>query len=493
MAAPSPYNRLASFVQYALDHPTATYNPADHDSEFDAIELTLDAVVSNLGLIQRNDGKIANQTVHVDAFSTAALALMAATWVPSGLWLTATAYVVGSVVENSSVSYVCATAHTSGVFATDRAAGKWIVLGSAAGTTAASISFAPYSHVAAVTVQTALQEIIDEKALVGGASTQAFLAADATGKQNAATVGQIQRNALLHAVGAGTSDAVTATIASGETTLTDGMRVCVEATGANATTAPTLNLTLGSTATGAKTIKKGLGTSLTPGDIPGAEFKADLVYSSTLDCWLLMNPEPPEPAHQSELADRPDQRGRALHGQRGGAFNGPDGWSGNAVGAGVFKLRTLADPDNAALKCLEITCTTADAAIAAAIDYFLHRHRGLRRRRADGGHGLGAAITMQFKFKSNVNGVYGVSFRTARQSQLRRHDHRGRCERARIFGHAHDGHAGTWLYTNGKGCCSSARWRRELPDGGRRVGGRQLLARPARSATSCRTSPTSPT
>jgi hypothetical protein len=35
-------------------------------------------------------------------------------------------------------------------------------------------------------------------------------------------------------------------------------------------------------------------------------------------------------------------------------------------------LRTLADPENAALKCLEITCTTADAAIAATDDYFIY-------------------------------------------------------------------------------------------------------------------------
>ena len=40
-------------------------------------------------------------------------------------WLTTTAYVVGSLVSNGGYRYRCLTAHTSGTFATDWAAGKW--------------------------------------------------------------------------------------------------------------------------------------------------------------------------------------------------------------------------------------------------------------------------------------------------------------------------------------------------------------------------------
>ena len=40
-------------------------------------------------------------------------------------WVTATAYAVGDYVLHSSVNYTCLTAHTSGTFATDLAAGKW--------------------------------------------------------------------------------------------------------------------------------------------------------------------------------------------------------------------------------------------------------------------------------------------------------------------------------------------------------------------------------
>jgi len=41
-------------------------------------------------------------------------------------WVTATGYVVGDFVQNGSVIYYCIVAHTSGTFATDLAAGKWV-------------------------------------------------------------------------------------------------------------------------------------------------------------------------------------------------------------------------------------------------------------------------------------------------------------------------------------------------------------------------------
>lgn len=289
MPAVTPYTRLKNFTQYALDHTGAPYNASDHDAELNAIATTLAGLLLNLNTIQRADGKLANSSVHPDALSTATMALISG-WTPKGLWLTATAYAVKDVVQQGTVSYVCAVAHVSGVFATDQAAGKWITLGKTTGDTAAGVTFTPYGHIAATDVQTALQEMNDETALVGGSAAQAFLAADATGKNNAATVGQIQRGELMHALAAGTSDALTATVTSGETVLKDGMRACVEATAANGTTAPTLNLTLGASATAAKTIKKGAGSALVAGDIAGAEHKLDLIYSVTLDCWLLLNP-----------------------------------------------------------------------------------------------------------------------------------------------------------------------------------------------------------
>lgn len=43
-------------------------------------------------------------------------------------WVTSTAYVIDDYVSESGLNYVCLEAHTSGVFATDLAANKWILL-----------------------------------------------------------------------------------------------------------------------------------------------------------------------------------------------------------------------------------------------------------------------------------------------------------------------------------------------------------------------------
>lgn len=52
-----------------------------------------------------------------------------AAWLPPVAWLTATAYTIGppaSVVVQGGETYVCIVSHTSGTFATDLAANKWI-------------------------------------------------------------------------------------------------------------------------------------------------------------------------------------------------------------------------------------------------------------------------------------------------------------------------------------------------------------------------------
>lgn len=108
------------------------------DANFDAIVTSLDETIANLALIQRDDGAIRNQTVHSNAFTSDALALMAGSsvasttvsWLPRGTWLTATLYNVGNIIETGSpaTAYVCSVQHTSGVFATDYAAHKWVVL-----------------------------------------------------------------------------------------------------------------------------------------------------------------------------------------------------------------------------------------------------------------------------------------------------------------------------------------------------------------------------
>lgn len=146
----------------------------------------------------------------------------------------------------------------------------------------------------------------------------------------------------------------------------------------------------------------------------------------------------------------------ALYTVTGGGANvlGPDGWSGSAVAApGVFKLRTLADPDNAALKCLEITCTTIDAAIGAADAYYIYTAiEGYDCADLMIGTASAASVTLKFKAKFNLTGVYGISLANSATNR----SYTG------IFTVASTSEAeytltipldttGTWLYTNGVG------------------------------------------
>lgn len=197
------------------------------------------------------------------------------------------------MVQNSTTSYVCATAHTAGTFNTDYTAGKWVILGAGTPSAASGISSSAYGNLASTNVQAALQELDDEKAALAGSSSQVFSVADATDDAHAASAGQVQKDSLRTATAGGSSDAITATIASGLTTLTDKMAVRVKATAANTTTAPTFELTLGATSTTAKTIKKGTAGALVAGDIYGPGHMLELVWDESGDCWLLQNPAYP--------------------------------------------------------------------------------------------------------------------------------------------------------------------------------------------------------
>ncbi|TAK84361.1 MAG: hypothetical protein EPO20_14840 [Betaproteobacteria bacterium] len=139
----------------------ASVRTAALDGLFTAIKSTLDQILTNLALIQRDDGALLDGTVLIQTLSSEVLALLSSTaWAVRGAWLTGTVYAKGDLVKQSGIVYVCMTAHTAGVFADDLAADKWGQV--TANATAATTSFAPTSKISAVTVQAAIQELDDE-------------------------------------------------------------------------------------------------------------------------------------------------------------------------------------------------------------------------------------------------------------------------------------------------------------------------------------------
>jgi len=158
-STPTPYTRQANFEAHSTNYPTTPQVGVDMDGELNAVKTSLDETQDRLAEIQRDDGALANGLVTVDSLAAAVLALFTLINV-RGTWVTATAYVIGDVVSDGGVTYLCVVAHTSGTFATDLAALKWSGASTAA---AAEISFTPAGAIAATDVQAAIEELDAEK------------------------------------------------------------------------------------------------------------------------------------------------------------------------------------------------------------------------------------------------------------------------------------------------------------------------------------------
>jgi hypothetical protein len=127
MASPTRYVVSYSFDDFQTANPTIPL-PADKlEIELNNLVLTTDEIIDNLNLIQRSDGALTNAIVSFDTLSNDVKTLLGSPIVPRGAWLTATAYNVLDLITQSGSSYLAVSDHTSGVFATDLAADKWIL------------------------------------------------------------------------------------------------------------------------------------------------------------------------------------------------------------------------------------------------------------------------------------------------------------------------------------------------------------------------------
>jgi len=97
---------------------------------------------------------------------------------------------------------------------------------------------------------------------------------------------QLQNQYFLFAVASGSANALTATIPSSLTTVPNGMSIVIQSAFAN-TGATTLNLTLGSTATGVLPVLSVNATALIGGEIPSAGYPITLSYSSIYNAWVI--------------------------------------------------------------------------------------------------------------------------------------------------------------------------------------------------------------
>lgn len=127
---PPAYSRQYDFASFSATNPSDQQPGVNLDAEFNALKTTLDATLANLALIQRDDGGVKNNSIGLDQLTSDVLVVLGTDFIVRGPWLTTTVYAQGDVVSQGAPAstYVAAATHTSGIFATDLAAGKWVLL-----------------------------------------------------------------------------------------------------------------------------------------------------------------------------------------------------------------------------------------------------------------------------------------------------------------------------------------------------------------------------
>ena len=87
------------------------------DDEHEAISVSINEIIHNQSLIQRDDGKLANGSVHPLSLDGATLQLlnMVPQWQYQGLWENGTLYQLGDMVVYKNSTFVAVKCHTAGV------------------------------------------------------------------------------------------------------------------------------------------------------------------------------------------------------------------------------------------------------------------------------------------------------------------------------------------------------------------------------------------
>ena len=171
MAQPPSYNRGYDFTSFQTNNPDEPIPAVQLESEFDSIKQTLDAVLVNMAILQRDDTELANQIVTPESFSQETIALTkASSFNIRGSWSASTAYAINDLVEYNSATYIAVSAHTSSAnFSSDSA--NWVLLANAAiDTTSSAVDqFVGTGSQTAFTTQFSYNSVTDVLVFVNGA------------------------------------------------------------------------------------------------------------------------------------------------------------------------------------------------------------------------------------------------------------------------------------------------------------------------------------
>ena len=116
MTQPAAYTPGFDFASWDIANPGVSPPGYEVALEFDNIAASLNAAINNLGLIQRDDTRLANLSVNVDQLAATVLALIGAGgFRVRGAWAAATVYAPGDMVLSAGSIYLVILAHTSSV------------------------------------------------------------------------------------------------------------------------------------------------------------------------------------------------------------------------------------------------------------------------------------------------------------------------------------------------------------------------------------------
>lgn len=204
MSQPTLYTPNADFSQQEANNASgrSTVNTAALDAEFAAIETTLDQTLANLQLIQRDDGQLKDTIVSVMALDQSVINLMGG-WTLKGAWLTVTDYAVNDIVSSGEYTYVCLTAHHSGIefdsqyWSRFGFAGSYDAAIAAAQASASAASAATSATTAATKATSATSSAASASTSAGNASAHASAATTKAGEAAASATNAANSAAKL--------------------------------------------------------------------------------------------------------------------------------------------------------------------------------------------------------------------------------------------------------------------------------------------------------
>lgn len=400
MPQPPTYTRQANFTAEQAANPTGKTPGVSLDAEFNALKATVDQVNTNLAVIQRDDGQLANASVGLVNLKPE-LVIGINNPLP---WVTARAYALNDVVWQNNILYLCIVAHTSGVFATDLAAARWV-------------SFLDYSNPLASAQAAATAAAASQTAAATSASQAATSATNAGASATAAAASAASAASVANAFG------IPVVVASGGTGATTASaarsNLGVQPSAAN-------KLLYGASATAlAETDLTVFGRSLIDDNDAAA---ARTTLGATTTGAALFTAAAPLDARNALGINLTDNRiingrieidqanaGAAVTVNAATTFYSVDMFGGFGQAAdGVFTLQRQAGGPAGFKNFLRAAVTTADASLGAAQAYFI-RHLiegGLVSDLAFGGSSA-STVTLRFWVRSSVAGTFSGALRNA--------------------------------------------------------------------------------